>query len=163
MLVDHALTLPLKLFWPDQEVAPVQVVPICINTVQFPLPTTHRTYRLGEAVGQAIRSWDSDKRVVVMGTGGLSHQLEGERAGHINKKFDQECLASIVSDPQWLTQFSDRELVSLAGTQGVEVLNWLAMRAALGAADGPIREVHRNYHIPISNTATGLLVLEPAA
>ncbi len=163
MLVDHALTLPLKLFWPDQEVAPVQVVPICINTVQFPLPTTHRTYRLGEAVGQAIRSWDSDKRVVVMGTGGLSHQLEGERAGHINKKFDQECLASIVSDPQWLTQFSDRELVALAGTQGVEVLNWLAMRAALGAADGPIREVHRNYHIPISNTATGLLVLEPAA
>ena len=163
MLVDHALTLPLKLFWPDQEVAPVQVVPICINTVQFPLPTTHRTYRLGEAGGQAIRSWDSDKRVVVMGTGGLSHQLEGERAGHINKKFDQECLASIVSDPQWLTQFSDRELVALAGTQGVEVLNWLAMRAALGAADGPIREVHRNYHIPISNTATGLLVLEPAA
>jgi len=162
MLVDHALTIPLKLFWPDDAVAPVQVVPICLNTVQFPLPTTGRVYRLGEAVGRAIASWDSDKRVVVMGTGGLSHQLEGERAGHINKKFDQECLASIVSDPQWLTQFSDRELVDKAGTQGVEVLNWLAMRAALGAAGGTIREVHRNYHIPISNTATGLLVLETA-
>lgn len=163
MLVDHAFTLPLKLFWPNDEVAPVEVVPICVNTVQFPLPSPKRTYRLGEEVGRAIADWDEDKRVVVMGTGGLSHQLEGTRAGHINKKFDEATFTSMVDDPTWLTQFSDREIVEQAGTQGVEVLNWLAMRAALTAADGEIREVHRNYHIPISNTAAGLIVLEAAA
>ncbi|MFV0462704.1 MAG: class III extradiol dioxygenase family protein [Nostocoides sp.] len=163
MLVDHAFTLPLKLFWPNDEVAPVEVVPICVNTVQFPLPTAHRTFELGKAVGQAVTSWQSDKKVVVMGTGGLSHQLEGERAGYINKAFDEACFSSIVSDPAWLTQFSDRELVAQAGTQGVEVLNWLAMRGALEVAQGPVREVHRNYHIPISNTAAGMLVLETAA
>ena len=162
MLVDHAFTLPLKLFWPHDEAPPVQVVPICINTVQFPLPTTNRVFELGKAVGAAIESWDSDKRVVMVGTGGLSHQLEGERAGFINKAFDEACFANLVSDPGWLTQFSDRELVAEAGTQGVEVLNWLAMRGALEAAAGPVREVHRNYHIPISHTAAGLLVLDAA-
>ncbi len=162
MLVDHAFTLPLKLFWPDDDVPPVEVVPICVNTVQFPLPTTNRTFALGKAVGEAIASWDSDKRVVVIGTGGLSHQLEGRRAGYINKAFDEKSFDSMTSDPTWLTQFSDRELVAEAGTQGVEVLNWLAMRGALEAAPGAVREVHRNYVIPISNTAAGLLVLENA-
>ncbi len=95
--------------------------------------------------------------------GRAEHQLEGRRAGHINKAFDQKCFSSIVSDPAWLTQFSDRELVAEAGTQGVEVLNWLAMRGALEAAPGPVREVHRNYHIPISNTAAGMIVLETAS
>jgi len=86
MLVDHAFTIPLKLFWPKS--CPVTTVPVCINTVQFPLPSARRCYQLGQAVGEAIRSWDSDKRVVVIGTGGLSHQLDGERAGFINKPFD---------------------------------------------------------------------------
>ena len=160
MLVDHVCSLPLKLFWPNDEMAPVEIVPINVNTVQFPLPTAKRTYRLGQAVGQAIGSWESDKRVAVMATGGLSHQLEGERAGHINKKFDLQFLESMVSNPEWATQFSDRELVELAGTQGVELLMWLAMRAALSTAGSGVRKVHSNYHIPISNTATGVLALE---
>jgi protocatechuate 4,5-dioxygenase beta chain len=141
-------------------VAPVQIVPIDINTVQFPLPTAKRVYKLGKAVGEAIQSWDSDKRVAVMATGGLSHQLDGERAGFINKKFDLQFLDSMETNPEWATQFSDLELVEKAGTQGVELLMWLAMRAALTAGGSGVRKVHSNYHIPISNTATGVLALE---
>jgi protocatechuate 4,5-dioxygenase beta chain len=160
MLVDHACTLPFKLFWPEHEVAPVQIVPISINTVQFPLPTAKRVYKLGKAVGEAIQSWDSNKRVAVMATGGLSHQLDGERAGFINKQFDLQFLDSMETNPEWATQFSDLELVEKAGTQGVELLMWLAMRAALTVAGSGVRKVHSNYHIPISNTATGVLALE---
>ena len=160
MLVDHACTLPLKLFWPNDAVAPVRIVPIDINTVQFPLPTAKRVYKLGQAVGQAIQSWNSEQRVVVLATGGLSHQLEGERAGFINKPFDLQFMESMVSNPEWATQFSDVELVEKAGTQGVELLMWLAMRGALSTAGAGVRKVHSNYHIPISNTATGVLALE---
>ncbi len=156
MLVDHAFTLPLKLFWPGAT-CPVLTVPICINTVQFPLPSASRCYRLGQAVGEAIRSWDSDLRVAVMGTGGLSHQLDGERAGFINKKFDIEFMNSLQSNPEWATQYTIHELVEKTGTQGVELVMWLAMRGALGAS---VKEIHRNYHIPISNTATGVIALE---
>jgi protocatechuate 4,5-dioxygenase, beta chain len=161
MLVDHACTLPLKLFWPDE--CPVTIVPVCINTVQFPLPKASRVYAMGKAVGQAIQAWDSDKKVAVMTSGGLSHQLEGQRAGHINKKFDLQFMESLVSNPEWATQFSIHELVEKTGTQGVELLMWLAMRAALTNAGSGVRKVHSNYHIPISNTATGLIALETLA
>ncbi|NML46106.1 protocatechuate 3,4-dioxygenase [Ramlibacter sp. G-1-2-2] len=158
MLVDHAFTLPLKLFWP--EACPVTVVPVCINTVQFPLPSARRCYALGQAVGEAIASWNSDKKVVVIGTGGLSHQLDGERAGFINKPFDLKFMDSLVHDPEWATQFSIHELVEKTGTQGVELLMWLATR---GAVPGAVRKVHTNYHIPISNTAAGMMALESLA
>ena len=161
MLVDHACTLPLKLFWPDE--CPVTIVPVCINTVQFPLPKASRVYAMGKAVGQAIQAWDSDKKVAVNASGGLSHQLEGQRAGHINKKFDLQFMESLVSNPEWATQFSIHELVEKTGTQGVELLMWLAMRAALTNAGSGVRKVHSNYHIPISNTATGLIALETLA
>ena len=158
MLVDHAFTLPLKLFWPGE--IPVSTVPVCINTVQFPLPTARRCFALGQAVGEAIQSWDSDKRVVVIGTGGLSHQLDGQRAGFINKAFDLKFMDSLVNDPQWATQYTIPELVEKTGTQGVELIMWLATR---GAVPGPVRKVHANYHLPISNTATGLMALEAIA
>lgn len=156
MLVDHAVTLPLKLFWPEGD-CPVAIVPVCINTVQYPLPSARRCYALGQAVGEAIRSWDSDKRVVVIGTGGLSHQLDGARAGFINKPFDLKFMDSLVNEPEWATRFSVHELVEKTGTQGIELLMWIAAR---GAVSGPVRKVHSNYHIPISNTAAGLLALE---
>jgi len=159
MLVDHALTIPMALLWPDQK-WPVRIVPVCINTVQFPLPSASRVYKLGEAVGRAIRSWQSDARVLVMGTGGLSHQLDGKRAGFINKDFDLQFLESLEHDPKWATKYSIHELVEKTGTQGVELVMWLAARAALG--EGLVRKVHANYHIPISNTASGLLALAPA-
>ncbi len=155
MLVDHAFTIPLKLFWP-QSPCPIPAVPVCINTVQFPLPSAKRCYALGEAVGDAIRNWDSDKRVVVIGSGGLSHQLDGERAGFINKDFDLKFMDSMINDPKWATQFSIHELVEKVGTQGVELIMWLAARAAV---NGKVRTVHSNYHIPISNTASGLMAL----
>jgi protocatechuate 4,5-dioxygenase beta chain len=155
MLVDHGFALPLKLFWPQG--APVATVPICINTVQFPLPSARRCYALGQAVGEAIASWDSDQKVVVIGTGGLSHQLDGARAGFINKPFDLKFMDSLVHDPEWATQYSTHELVEKTGTQGVELLMWLATR---GAVPGPVRKVHTNYHIPISNTAAGMMALE---
>jgi protocatechuate 4,5-dioxygenase beta chain len=131
MLVDHAFTLPMALLWPSQD-WPVQVVPVCINTVQFPVPSARRCWKLGEAIGQAVRAWDSDKRVLILGTGGLSHQLEGERAGFINKPFDLAFMDSLTTDPQWATQWNSAELVEKAGTQGIELLMWLAARGALG-------------------------------
>jgi protocatechuate 4,5-dioxygenase, beta chain len=159
MLVDHAFTLPMALLWPDQQ-WPVRTVPVCINTVQDPLPSAARCYKLGQALGRAVASWPADEKVVVLGTGGLSHQLDGERAGFINKAFDLKFMASLVDDPLWATQFNTRQLVEQAGTQGVELLMWLATRGALGEQ---VRALHRNYHIPISNTASGLMLLEPIA
>ena len=158
MVVDHAFTLPMALCWPDLK-WPVRVVPVCVNTVQAPLPSAARCWKFGQALGRAIASWSGDERIVVMGTGGLSHQLDGTRAGFINKDFDLRFMESMVADPDWATKFSTNEIVEQAGTQGVELLNWLIARAAL---PGKARRVHANYHIPISNTASGLMVLEPA-
>ena len=157
MAVDHAFTLPMALCWPDQK-WPVRVVPVVVNTVQAPLPSAARCYKLGQALARAIESWPGDQRVVVMGTGGLSHQLDGERAGFINKDFDEKFMASMVDDPTWATKYSTAELVELSGTQGVELLNWMVAR---GTLPEKVRKEHSNYHIPISNTATGLMVLEP--
>lgn len=157
MMLDHAAMLPMALCWPDMK-WPVRVLPVCVNTVQAPLPSAARCYRLGQAIARAVAAWPGDERVVVMGTGGLSHQLDGERAGFINKDFDLKFMESMRSDPAWATRFSTVELVRLAGTQGVELLNWMVAR---GALPEKVREVHANYHIPISNTAAGLMVLEP--
>ncbi|HLY54106.1 MAG TPA: class III extradiol dioxygenase family protein [Stellaceae bacterium] len=159
MLVDHAFAIPMALLWPGGD-WPVRTVPVCINTVQHPLPSPQRCLRLGEAIGRAIAAYPSDQRVLVIATGGLSHQLDGERAGFINKEFDLLFLEKLVSDPEALTRYSIPELVKLAGTQGIELLMWLAMR---GALSGPVNERHRNYHIPISNTASALLLLERQA
>ncbi|HMN22330.1 MAG TPA: class III extradiol dioxygenase family protein [Ottowia sp.] len=162
-LIDHAVSLPLALLWPDGLRSgewPVEIVPVCINTVLAPYPSAARCYRMGQALRKAIESWDADKKVLIIGSGGLSHQLDGERAGHINKDFDLKFMDSMVSDPKWVTRYSNEELVDFTGTQGIELLMWVAARGAID--DMPVRKVHSNYHIPISNTATGLLVLEPA-
>ena len=157
MLVDHAFTVPLALLWPGADARPVRTIPIEINTVQHPLPSVARCLKLGQAVGRAIASYGQDCRVLVVGTGGLSHQLDGTRAGFINKAFDQMCLQKMVDDPEALTRYSIPQLVEEAGSQGVELLNWIAMR---GALTGRVSKVHSNYHIPISNTASALLVLD---
>lgn len=157
MLVDHAFTLPLKLMWPDHVSPPVITIPICINTVQFPLPSAKRCFKLGQAVGRAIQSWDDDLKVVMVGTGGLSHQLDGQRAGFINKAFDTEFMDSLVQNPEWATQYSIEELVEKTGTQGVELVMWLAAR---GALPGSVKSITSTYHIPISNTAAGIMLLE---
>jgi len=160
MLVDHAFTIPLALLWPEPNLRPVRTVPIAINTVQHPLPSPARCLKLGRAIGRAIESYNADLNVLVLGTGGLSHQLDGKRAGFINKEFDLMCMDKLVSDPETLARYSSLQIVEQAGSQGVELLNWIAMR---GALTGDVSEIHRNYHIPISNTASALLVLENQA
>ena len=160
MLVDHGFTLPMALLWPGNGAWPVRTVPVSVNTVQHPLPSPARCLKFGQALGRAIESYDEDLRVVVIGTGGLSHQLDGTRAGFINTEFDRECMERIVADPQALARYTIPQLVELAGAQGVELINWLVARGALG---GRVAKLHSNYHLPISNTATGLLLLENRA
>lgn len=160
MLVDHAFTIPMALLWPGADARPVRTIPIEINTVQHPLPSPARCLKLGQAVGRAIESYGRDCRVLVVGTGGLSHQLDGTRAGFINKKFDLMCMQQMVDQPEALTRCSIPQLIEQAGSQGVELLNWIAMR---GALTGRVSKVHGNYHIPISNTASALLVLDNQA
>jgi protocatechuate 4,5-dioxygenase beta chain len=159
MLVDHAVTIPFALMWPG-EIAPgkqwpVKIVPVEINTVQHPLPSLRRCLNLGRAIGRALETYPHDLKVMVVGTGGLSHQLDGTRAGFINKEFDRLCMDTLAGDPDALTRYTIPELVELAGAQGVEFLNWMAMR---GALTGAVSELHRNYHIPISNTAAATMV-----
>jgi protocatechuate 4,5-dioxygenase beta chain len=157
MLVDHALTLPMALAWPGGGEWPVRIVPIAMNHVQHPLPSLKRSYALGQAVGRALEAWDEDLRVLVMGTGGLSHQLDGRRAGFINKPFDLMCMEAIVDAPEKLTRLSTVELVREAGAQGTELMTWIAAR---GALTGRVRKAHSVYHVPISNTAAAAMLLE---
>jgi protocatechuate 4,5-dioxygenase beta chain len=161
MLIDHTVTIPMALIWPSSALSdrswPVKIVPIEINTVQHPLPSLARCLKLGQSIGRAVSSYPQDLRVVVVGTGGLSHQLDGTRAGFINKEFDALCLDKIVTEPETLTRYSIHDLVELSGSQGVEFLNWMAMR---GALTGRVNELNRNYHIPISNTAAATVVYD---
>lgn len=162
LAVDHGFVVPMQLFWPGAPNNPdmPRTVPISANTVQHPIPTLKRAYDFGKALRKALLSYAKDINIVVLGTGGLSHQLDGERAGFINKSFDQMCMEKIVSDPEALTKISRMELVEKAGAQGTEFLMWMMMRGALGDKVTP---VHSNYHIPISNTGAGTMMLECAA
>ncbi|MCF8478920.1 MAG: protocatechuate 3,4-dioxygenase [Rhodospirillum sp.] len=159
MAVDHGFSVPMQLYWPNFSYTDIATVPVMINTVQHPLPSPARCYRLGQAIGRAVASYPEDKKVVVIGTGGLSHQLDGQRAGFINKEFDLTCMEKIVDDPEYFLDYSIHDLVRLAGAQGAEFILWLTMRGALG---GKVKQLHSNYHIPISNTAAGTMVLEAA-
>ena len=157
-LVDHAFSLPMKLMYPDAGAAwPVRTVPITINSVQHPLPSAARCWKLGQAIGRALDSWPGDEKIVVVGTGGLSHQLDGKRAGYINKDFDLLCLDKIVSDPEALTKYSNKEIIELAGSQGVELMCWIAMR---GALTGRVSKAHSLYHVPISNTGGAIMLMD---
>ena len=159
MVVDHGFTVPMQLFWPDLKTAP-RAIPVAINTVQHPMPSPMRCYKLGQAIGKALESYPEDCKVVILGTGGLSHQLDGERAGFINKKFDLMCMDKIVSDPEYLAKMSSLDLVREAGAQGAEFVLWLVMR---GALRGKVKTLASNYHIPISNTGAGMLLIENKA
>ena len=164
MLIDHAVTIPMALMWPSAASSdrpwPVKIVPVEINTVQHPLPSMARCLKLGRSIGRALETYPRDLRVAVVGTGGLSHQLDGTRAGFVNKDFDALCLDQIVAEPEALARYSIHELVELSGSQGVEFLNWMAMR---GALTGRVSELNRNYHIPVSNTAAATVVYDNQA
>ncbi|MDP4593032.1 MAG: class III extradiol dioxygenase family protein [Beijerinckiaceae bacterium] len=157
MLVDHAFLVPMKLLWPDATPAPIPAVPVAINSIQHPLLSAKRCHALGKAIGKAIESYPVDARVVVIATGGLSHQLDGERAGFINKEFDAFCMDKIVNDVEAITALSNHEIIEKAGSQGVELMCWLAMR---GAMSGHVSAAHASYHIPVSNTGGAVMVFD---
>jgi protocatechuate 4,5-dioxygenase beta chain len=159
MLVDHGFIVPMALMWGHLPDWPVKGIPLAINTVQHPIPSARRLLKLGHALGRAIESYPDDLKVVIFGTGGMSHQLQGERAGIIDVDYDLQCMDAVVNDPDWLADQSATEIMERAGTEGVEVIMWLAMR---GALRDRVRLVHKHYHAPISNTGAGVLVLENA-
>ena len=160
MNVDHGVMVPMQLLWPGSTAWPVPIVPVAVNTVQHPLPTPKRCLALGRAIGRAIASYADPLDVVIVGTGGMSHQLQGERAGLINSRFDRMFMDMVVSDPDALAQLSIHDLVVNAGSEGVELIMWLVMRGALGEQ---VSKVHSHYHVPVSSTGAGVLVLERAA
>ena len=157
MDVDHGLTVPLSLMFGQPTAWPVKVIPLAVNVVQYPPPTGNRCYNLGKAIRKAVESFDQDLKVVIFGTGGMSHQLQGPRAGLINKDFDTRFLDRLVTDPVGLSRLPHVEYLREAGSEGVEMVMWLIMR---GALDNQVQEVHRFYHVPASNTAVGHIILE---
>ena len=156
MVVDHGLTVPLSLMCGQPEEWPFKVVPLCVNVVQFPPPTGARCYDLGGAIRKAVESFDQDLKVVIFGTGGMSHQLHGERAGLINREWDTRFLDDLSADPQRLVEIPHTEYLRETGAEGVETVMWLIMR---GALNDDVEELHRHYHVPGSNTAVGHIIL----
>ncbi|MFI7617576.1 class III extradiol dioxygenase subunit beta [Nonomuraea terrae] len=156
--VDHGLTVPLSVYCPDPgEAWPCAVVPVLVNVIQYPQPTAARCHALGKAIGRAIRSFPQDLKVAVFGTGGMSHQLAGARAGLINSEFDRMFLQAIESEPEKLAALTREEYIREAGTEGIELIMWLVMR---GALSDRIARVHDTYHVPASNTAAALALFE---
>ena len=155
--VDHGLTVPLTFMFDQPETWPVLVIPFAVNVVVYPPPTGQRCFQLGRAIRRAIDCFDEDLDVQVWGTGGMSHQLQGPRAGLINKEFDKNFLDAMVEDPARLTRISHVEYMREAGSEGIELVMWLIMR---GALNDEVTEVHRHYHVPVSNTALGHIILE---
>ncbi len=157
MDVDHGLTVPLSLLFGQPAAWPCRVIPFAVNVVQYPPPTGNRCFQLGRAIRKAIASFDEDLDVQVWGTGGMSHQLQGPRAGLINKAFDNAFLDRMLTDPEGLAKLPHIDYVREAGSEGIELVMWLI---ALGALDPHPRQLHRFYHVPASNTAVGHLVLD---
>ncbi len=157
MAVDHGLTVPLSMMFGQPDAWPCRVVPLAVNVVTYPPPTGNRCWLLGEAIARAIESFPEDLNVQIWGTGGMSHQLQGPRAGLINKPWDTQFLNDLTADPARLRHIPHLEYLREAGSEGIELVMWLIMRGALGP---DVRELHRHYHVPASNTALGHIVLE---
>lgn len=155
--VDHGLTVPLSAVFGQPQTWPTRVIPLAVNVVTYPVPSGNRCWLLGEAIARAVESFDEDLNVQVWGTGGMSHQLQGPRAGLINQDWDRRFLDDMVADPARLRDIPHIEYLRETGSEGIEMVMWLIMRGALGPN---VRELHRAYHVPASNTALGHLVLE---
>ena len=157
MGVEHGFLVPMNLCFPHSAASwPVRTVPLQVNVVQHPLPTARRCFRLGQALRQAVETFPGDLRVVVMGTGGMSHQLQGRRFGYMNEKFDQWFLDQIEADPEVLAGLSHHRIMEEAGAEAVELIMWLTMR---GALPRKAKRVHRHYYAPMT-TGMGLITFE---
>jgi protocatechuate 4,5-dioxygenase beta chain len=156
MAVEHGFLVPMHLCFdpvPDWDIA---AVPFEVNVIQHPLPTARRCFELGRAIRRAVESDSSDARVVILGTGGMSHQLQGKRFGAMNPDFDQQFLEQIEKTPELIANMTHQELMAKAGAEGIELIMWLVMRGAM--SDGAKR-VHRNYYGPMT-TGMGLITFE---
>lgn len=162
MDVDHGLTVPLSLMCGKTQQWPFKVIPFAVNVVQYPVPSGMRCFRLGQAIRKAVESFDEDLNVQIWGTGGMSHQLQGPRAGLINKEWDNRFLDRLIDDPEGLAKVPHMEYVQEAGSEGIELVMWLIARGAMADAAGGRKPTvkHRFYHVPASNTAVGHLILE---
>jgi len=162
MDVDHGLTVPLSLLFGQPRAWPCRVIPFAVNVVQYPVPSGRRCFMLGQAIRKAVESFDEPLNVQIWGTGGMSHQLQGARAGLINKEWDNRFLDRLIADPAGLAQVPHIEYVREAGSEGIELVMWLIARGAMADIGGGAkpRVTHRFYHVPASNTAVGHLILE---
>ena len=158
MDVDHGLTVPLSLLCGQPEAWPFAVIPFAVNVVQYPVPSGQRCWNLGRAIRKAVESYDRPLNVQIWGTGGMSHQLQGPRAGRINREWDNDVLDQLIADPAALATKPHIDYVREAGSEGIELVMWLIARGAM--SDKAPKVVHRFYHVPASNTAVGHLVLE---
>jgi len=157
MDVDHGLTVPLSLVFGQPDAWPCKVIPLAVNVVQYPPPTGKRCFNLGQALRKAVASYDQDLRVMVWGTGGMSHQLQGPRAGLINQEFDQRFMDLFIDDPRAAAGIPHLEYLRESGSEGIELVMWLVAR---GALEPEVRTLRRFYHVPASNTAVGHLIVE---
>jgi protocatechuate 4,5-dioxygenase beta chain len=164
MDVDHGLTVPLSLMCGQVSEWPCPVIPFAVNVVQYPVPAGRRCFALGQAIRRAVESYDEPLKVQIWGTGGMSHQLQGSRAGLINREWDNAFLDRLIADPAGLSQMPHIDYVREAGSEGIELVMWLIARGAMAdvAGGGKPRVAHRFYHVPASNTAVGHLILENA-
>ena len=167
MDVDHGLTVPLSLMCgqppADHFAWPCPVIPFAVNVVQYPVPSGQRCFNLGQAIRRAVESFDEDLNVHIWGTGGMSHQLQGPRAGLINRTFDNAFLDKLIADPAAAAAIPHIDYVREAGSEGIELVMWLIARGAMkdiAENPSPIRLRHRFYHVPASNTAVGHMILE---
>lgn len=168
MDVDHGLTVPLSLMCgeldPVEGAWPCPVIPFAVNVVQYPVPSGQRCFNLGQAIRKAVESYDEDLNVHIWGTGGMSHQLQGPRAGLINAEWDNAFLDKLIADPAAAAQIPHIDYVREAGSEGIELVMWLIARGAMADVAGGAAPVvkHRFFHVPASNTAVGHLILENA-
>ena len=183
MDVDHGLSVPLSLMFgqppADDFRWPCPVIPFAVNVVQYPVPSGKRCFNLGKAIRKAVESFDQPLKVQIWGTGGMSHQLQGPRAGLINKVFDNAFLDRLIADPEGQASVPHIDYVREAGSEGIELVMWLIARGAMDDVDPtplgvavpdatknvaanahPVSVKHRFYHVPASNTAVGHLILE---
>jgi protocatechuate 4,5-dioxygenase beta chain len=166
MDVDHGLTVPLSLMCGQQDPVagawPCPIIPFAVNVVQYPVPSGRRCFQLGQAIRRAVESFDEDLNVHIWGTGGMSHQLQGPRAGLINREWDTRFLDRLIEDPDALSRMGHLEYVREAGSEGIELVMWLIARGAMADVNGGPKPTvrHRFYHVPASNTAVGHLILE---
>ncbi|MGH8138361.1 MAG: gallate dioxygenase [Steroidobacteraceae bacterium] len=143
--LDHGCFSPLSLLWPHEPEWPGAIVPLQVGVLQFPIPSARRCFKLGRALRKAVESYPQDLRVAIVGTGGLSHQVHGERAGFNNTPWDMEFLQTLEKDPQKLTDITIAEYAKRGGFEGSEVIMWLVMRGALTAR---VRKLHQAYYLP---------------